>query len=229
MKIRKLDWDSDFFGVDVWECVLEEMEQMDAEMVFEQFEEPIFVYVKSKEKQQALTEYLMDEKVVLSKKGLLESNELSALYKPNSNQEYNALLDLAYQAGHDSRFKKDQFLSQKFKDLYQLWIDRTLTGDFGDGIVVKRVNGTIGGMITFGIDKVLTIGLIAVDHHLRGKQIGNWLLAQVEAYARNAGCNEVRVATQRTNEFAIRFYQRNSYSECEVEYIYHLNFYENSF
>lgn len=124
---------------------------------------------------------LVDEKVTYS--FLLEE---TSSYNHVENVEYftdnivpEELKNLTLQSGAYSRFRVDpNFRNDEYVTLYSRWIEKSVSGDMADHILVYKEGVKILGFITLKIGPVKgTIGLLAVDERYRGKSIGKKLLS----------------------------------------------------
>jgi len=239
VEIRRLDWDSEFFGLEVFgvyagttaaampqagpalEAVIGQLRQQNAGLAY------FFLPEDNSELRsmlQALGAKLYDEKVTYGKR--LAGDEGA---KPGGIEEYEGpctdeLLNLAYLAGHESRFKKDPRLSAWFEPLYKLWMVNSLNGAFADKVFVYRDGDSIRGMVTCKVrpDGTGSIGLIAST--VQGKGVGKWLVQAADAWFQTGRVGVSTVVTQKSNVQACRFYERTGFSEYKTEYVYHLWF-----
>ena len=139
------------------------------------------------------------------------------------------LIDLAISAGAYSRFHIDSHIPHdKFEAMYRQWIERSVTGDMADAVLVVPWNSggiahdRIAGMITLSESAgVARIGLIAVAAEVRGSGIGSALMRAAHrwTYARKA--REAQVVTQLANLPACRLYERSGYRLSRMQHIFH--------
>ena len=137
----------------------------------------------------------------------------------------NELLELAYISGNHSRFKIDPgFTEEEFRSLYKQWVINTLNGKYGDHIFGYYEENNLQGMVSIDSnipDAKGNIGLIAVNEHHQGQQIGSKMLSFVENWCTDHSINKLFVTTQRTNLKACRFYEMNDYAVSSINNIYH--------
>lgn len=221
MNHNYLEWDSNFFETEVYKCICDDISLFDASKL-----------------SNGLT-YLFSKKEIIDLKGLLYDQKVT--FKKNIHQHQikidqnievvsadseisEELLKLSYQSGEYSRFKKDPKIpSNKFLDLYQLWIVNSVNRSFSDEVFVYKVDGVEVGMITVKKQQdFCKIGLLAVDNSQRGKGIGKKLMDAAEKWALEHGCVTIFVETQQNNMLACEFYKKRSYHVDQKEYIYHL-------
>jgi dTDP-4-amino-4,6-dideoxy-D-galactose acyltransferase len=140
-----------------------------------------------------------------------------------------ALIELAISAGAYSRFRADsRICRQKFELMYERWIERSVTKELADAVMVAPLtcgdatDQRLGGVITVAESGgVASIGLIAVAQAVRGKGIGSCLLHAAHRWMRDRGAYEARVVTQLANLPACRLYERSGYRLLRVQNYYH--------
>jgi len=219
--IKKLSWDSDFFGYPVGKILIDKKNKFDSVIPKKKYK---LIYVFSKE-ELAIKDSLVDKKVILHKK-ITNTQVQVACFEYNSKKHsYKELLELTYLSGKFSRFNTDiNFTNSEFKQLYKLWIDKSVEKKNAFSVIVKLVNNTIAGFMTLQEQDKSTssIGLIAVAALYQGKNIASELIKQGEFIAAKKGYTKIQVATQLDNIPAMNLYKKNSFNIKEINYIYHL-------
>jgi dTDP-4-amino-4,6-dideoxy-D-galactose acyltransferase len=233
---RRLDWDSQFFGMEVFAVNLSTgNEDIDIQKIAGTLRKEgaglayFFLQQKTTGWQQQLAAVgaiLYDEKVTYSK----QLGPLSGA-PPEKIERYmggatDELLELAFLAGHDSRFKKDPRLSPFFERFYTMWVINSLNGSMADRVFVYRTENRIAGLVSckIGNDKTGNVGLIATAAAYQGKGIGTALLRATEAYYSGNDVATSTVVTQKSNSQACFFYEKAGFAEYKTEYVYHLWF-----
>jgi dTDP-4-amino-4,6-dideoxy-D-galactose acyltransferase len=231
--IKKLQWDSGFFGFPVGVAYLNEKPR---------WEEFVQVF-KHKMSGYRLIYLITGEKVIVPewvlKKFHGRSINQKVLFSKNISgeecdipeyiTEYHEthvnddLIDLAHLSGYYSRFKIDSnFVAGKFKELYATWIKRSLDRSIADKIFVARHNGRIAAMLSCKYDNATcNIGLVAVHESEQGKGTGRYLMQLAENHAYNGGLTSIHVPTQSNNIIACRFYEKLGYSPINITNYYH--------
>lgn len=132
------------------------------------------------------------------------------------------LLQLSYESGKYSRYHLDKNMpSSVFETLYGLWIKRSLNGEIAIDVLGYVDNGRILGILTYRQkDNEVTIGIIAVDSQSSGQGIGTKLMQSFLA-SLPVG-TKVNVATQKCNEIACHYYEKNGFHVEDVTNIYHI-------
>lgn len=228
MTLRRLDWDSDFFGREVGRLDLNNV-SLDVETIPESFS---FVYIFS---DRPLTDaelqcsrgsiHLADEKRIYHKQQLNISTVREGIQSFHPDRKIpERLYELAIQSGHHSRFSTDPHLPPSyFQQLYRTWLERSVSRAIADEVLVYETEGQIRGFVTLGIKNGRPdIGLIAVHTNDRSSGIGAALLQAAEQWAvQSAHRSEIQVVTQGSNQGACRFYEKNEYMVDTVNYVYH--------
>lgn len=165
---------------------------------------------------------LVDEKVIYAQ-SKLDSFEfatcaVSALKKPLSDD----LLQLAYESGKYSRYILDEKLpSSVFPTLYRLWMEKSLSGEIADDVLVIQKDGKQVGMLTYKIENnVYEIGLVAVSPKYAGNGVGTSLMQSFLSIVEKS--SEIEVATQKHNSVACHYYEKNGFKVKSITNIYHL-------
>ncbi len=222
MSIKRLDWDSNFFGYEVGE--------IGKDSDFSESENYHLIVLKQKREEEIEIEGFIksfqETKVVFNKK--LEKNSLK-LFK-NSIIDFDDevidkefLYSLAFESGKFSRFRLDSnFPKHKFELLYTKWVDNSINKQFADKIFyVKEIDDIVGFVTLKNNNKFSTIGLIAVSENYQGRGLGKKLLLRVEEYCISQNIFEVKIPTQKENKAACHFYNKMGYNINEELIIKH--------
>jgi dTDP-4-amino-4,6-dideoxy-D-galactose acyltransferase len=219
--IKRLDWDSSFFEIEVGEFLLVAKNNANSE----NFD---LLYVKNEkdfELELVGFENLFSETKVVFSKSLFESqfeNQNVFLLK-DTHYNMDEIYELAYESGKYSRFFLDaNFKATKFQELYQKWVDNSINNTFADAVLVYQENNQTMGFVSYKINNgTATIGLIAVSPNHQGKGIGGILLKYVEKTLCQNNVKTLFIPTQKTNEAACNFYKKQGYSIHEATIIKH--------
>ena len=227
--IERLDWDSTFFKFEVGKIYLSE--NTDVNEVLNNFNKSPFelVYlftnpangeVQKELKRSGLE--IADQKVLFAKSILNATKQETSVVA--INEMIPGILELAYQSGEYSRFKKDQRLDVFFKPLYKLWIENSLNGNFDDEVfVVKNNENVLQGLLTIKkAGSTGKIGLLAVNRNSRRSGVGEKLINQSEYWCFKHHLNELEVVTQMDNKPGFKFYIDRGFTVKKTENIYHL-------
>ncbi|MES2648320.1 MAG: GNAT family N-acetyltransferase [Bacteroidota bacterium] len=224
--IKKRHWDSEFFDLCIGELYTTN------KTVFEELltigDAYDLVYIHSQEELAFNTNSFPAYVKLLFEKELIESdysiNKIISLDHSVHSSQYEALLALAFSSGQHSRFKvDDRFGGPRFKLLYKLWLDNSLSRSFALDLLAHSDDNLIDGFVTLAhVDlNTAAIGLIAVHENARGKGIGGALLKAASNLAITKGYKYLQVATQEDNLAAVVFYEHNGFNAKSKTYTYH--------
>jgi len=232
--LKRLDWDSDFFGYNVGRI---ELSAADGNVLAEILKDAVKQKFNLLYWSIPVTDVDSDSAAVANKgfhaSRMITYHQLlnikSIPETPFQTESYlydevtSGLLSLALQSGHMSRFRKDpNFAPGKFGEMYRLWIERSVSGEIADLVVVSKDNETIRGFATVKCNNNTgRIGLVSVDAASRGMNIGTRLIDYIKIYCISKGCYDLYVDTQHDNEAANRFYRKCGFKVFADKNIYH--------
>tara|TARA_B100001564_G_C20664805_1_gene683240 strand:- start:2218 stop:2910 length:693 start_codon:yes stop_codon:yes gene_type:complete len=222
-KIKKLDWESTFFGFEVGK--IEIFNSLNTEQIPKIISQSPFLLIQLFSKIN-LSGFLktdpIDIKLTYFKK-VPKKTSFDNIYIKSANEDLDgSLVSLAKEAGIYSRFKKDNSLNSKFEKMYELWMNKSLERELANEVFVHQKE-KINGMVT--IKKIIDeakIGLMSVNSDLVNKGIGTQLLKSVESWSIDLNLKSISVATQQENYKACAFYEKNNFIVREKIYIYHI-------
>lgn len=220
MEIRKLEWDSLFFGFFIGDVFIENNHPSNSVVFNSEFY--TFIQVRSKSNFNIFSDThsvsYSEIKIVFSKK-IDQVSEIEDDVKDFDDFpiEEKTLYELAYESGKYSRYKQDENISDfKFKEFYRLWISNSINKSFADKIFYISENENILGFVTLKIkDGEGFIGLIAVSSNFQGKGLGKKLLLKAENYCFLNNVNTLHIPTQFENIPACNFYRKLGYEISE--------------
>jgi dTDP-4-amino-4,6-dideoxy-D-galactose acyltransferase len=225
MKFNYLEWDSSFFGKKICKVDANSSDSLTDIKDHMEKEGIDMCYIFSKDKMEHFElegAKLVDEKTIFSKPVMAESKLDTKQINSYSGIATDQLKSLALLSGTFSRFRIDEMLNHKFKDLYTIWLERSLKHEIADDVLIFYENSEMAGFVSYKIvGDVCIIGLIAVDAKYQGLKIGTKLLRAVEECCLRAGAKKIDVATQGLNKQACAFYEKAGYLVTKVENIYH--------
>ena len=220
--IKKLEWDSDFFGIKVGELILNTDTEINNELDYD------LIYVKLN------AEYNLSLKNftnTFSETKILFSKELKTLHSLNNevksisetDHDIDQIYELAFESGKQSRFKLDEKIGKEnFEKLYKAWVDNSLNYKFATDVLLYKINADVAGFVTYKIEsEIATIGLIAVSEIYQGQGIGKKLLQEVENRLIQNKIQQLNIPTQLENSQACNFYKNNDYQIIETTNIKH--------
>jgi GNAT superfamily N-acetyltransferase len=220
--IRKLEWDSLFFNLNVGELSINDYKDS---LDYSDFD--LFYVISSDDFDLELKGFKnsFSEQKIKFHKELKELQQLSDnvfSYK-ETDYEIQEVYELAYESGKQSRFLLDKnFEPEKFKEMYRLWIDNSISTNFADDVLLYKHEGKTVGLLTYKtIEKNAFVGLIAVSYEHQGKGIGGIMLKHLETVLYAKGIYNLTIPTQDQNKQACYFYNKIGYSISEKTYIKH--------
>lgn len=226
MELTRLNWDSDFFNLEVGKIVLDtdNFFQPEELNVITSGYDLVYIFTENKEPENYGLKAI-DKKVVfemLLDDLCCEIMQDISVYEP-SESNYSKLLELAYLSGKYSRFRLDKsFGETAFKKLYKTWIDKFIASRFNGRVFVKLIHRELVGFITIEtIKSQALIGLIAVDPKFQGQGIANQLLQKSLNFAKENGVKKLVVTTQNDNTPAMKLYSAFGFSIKSKTNIYH--------
>lgn len=221
-KPKLLSWDSDFFSFRIGLIELHSniIHEKDLKEVISDFK---LIYLVSENPVKKKFECFYDCKIWFSIEEVEKSFIADQQVFLNNRELTPDLLQLTYESGHLSRFKRDpNFSEENFKKLYKAWIINSLKGDMADVVFVTKNKNKITGFVTVSIsEKFGTVGLIAVSPKMRGMGLGKKLIERASNFCLEQNVNELRIPTQEENLKAINFYKKLGFKEISRKYIYH--------
>lgn len=130
---------------------------------------------------------------------------------------------LAIQSGEYSRFAVDpKFPREKFISLYKSWAKRSLDKSIASEVLVIREGEKTVGFVTLGEKNNRgDIGLIAIDSAFRGRKYGEKLVSASQRWFAYNGFKSGQVVTQGNNLPACNLYKKCGYEINRIEYFYH--------
>ncbi len=211
--IKRLNWDSDFFEIEVGEL---EFSAFDSALNFQDFD---VLYVSSEcdfSLQLANFENSFSETKITFSKNLVETDSSSDAIFSISDIKYDTqkLYELAFESGKQSRFLlDDKFGRDKFKELYKKWIDNSISKKFATDVLLFEKESESVGILTYKIaDRNASVGLFAVANSEQGNGIGRELLQKLEAVLFEKGVSNLEIPTQLSNSQACNFYKKSGYN-----------------
>jgi len=234
-QIEKLEWDSNFFHYPVGRLIATDSLPNIFSYICQQAQlyKYHLIYIFVHPQNNVVNKFLIDKAIPLVdekvtyimdlKQSILQAadNNLRNIIKQEVTPE---IVDLALQSGEYSRFKIDpNFKNNEFKQLYQEWIKKSLSGELAKSVIGYYNNSQIKGILTIGDkNQRADIGLLAVHASARGQGIGKKMVQFAINSAKQMGYRQLQVITQKNNLAACQFYEKCGFKVESVDNIYHL-------
>lgn len=236
MKIEKLCWDSDFFGLNIGKVEID-IDNFNPILFKEEANDNKFdlVYafclqhILPIDKIESAKLDLLDIQLTMSKEFIKDDylHEPYVLKTSLSDSELIECYKIAEEISIHSRFYKESLIgSELTKRLYRKWIDNALNNSFSDGIIVTKNNGIISGIHIVKTDYQNQIGncsLIGVNDLYKGKRLGQNLWQQANSYwANESNIAKTKVPFSINNVGSFNFHLKMGFNKIEeIKYIYH--------
>ena len=227
MEIRKLQWDSEFFGLRIGRADIQSLDDaVDLALMHYDLKyqyDLLYVFSKKGLGFDAIGAELVDEKILYSKycENRDECKDVMLYQQLVPN---DSLYKLALVSGGYSRFKLDERLPKgSYEHLYRKWIEKACPQEgTNKQIFAYAPEGFAKGMITVDFDgDKAQIGLVAVDTDCQHQGVGTKIMSTLEYYLYRKGVMTIDVATQAANKDACRWYEKNGFRVESVTPIYH--------
>lgn len=222
--IKRLNWDSDFFGYEVAKMQFE----VESEIDLTETSPFALTYLFSTTEKPEIEEKLVDIKCEYIKelKRDFTENTMEIVEYLSTDYAFKDIKKLVNLSGIYSRFKKDpKFSNNEFEKMYSIWFEKSLNNsEKGLGkIFIINDESTIGGFVTLDFEDAnnARIGLIATSINAQGKGYASQLIKKCEAECISRKIVYLKVATQGINEAAKRLYEKNNFILDSKTYIYH--------
>jgi dTDP-4-amino-4,6-dideoxy-D-galactose acyltransferase len=228
MEIKRLEWDSDFFGLRIGRAEINSAEEArtlsdQSASVKESFD---LVYVVAPHNIGFLASNakMVDAKVVyaLSDSFCSEENQDVMLWDRTKGVT-DDLLYLALVSGKYSRFKLDDGFPQgSFERLYSCWIEQSVNHTLATDVFCYMIDGIPRGLVTLDNNNGIgNIGLVAIHEDFQHRGIGTAMMLHVIHYATMKQCVKLSVATQLVNEPACRLYEKSGFAVESITDVWH--------
>ena len=222
MKIWRPEWDCDFLKLEVRSVQLNDGDDVNAAIEMIQMGNVDFLQIFMRNETSETIDGLkrlganyFGTKIEYGKTLSADDREVCAGVKI-ARQLCPEMYELAFQAGHQSRYRLDSRLRKYFEPMYRIWMEKILTEPANyfllhvdtDGILLCHQNGRIE--------------LLAVAERARRRGIAGKLCMEAENIWRHAMVKNIKVATQGENINACRFYEAIGFKRESSTGIWHL-------
>lgn len=228
MKINRLDWDSNFFGLRIgWVEIQSEKDGffLESQRNFLKMDyDLIYVFSNHGLNFGAHEAKLVDEKIVytLSEDFCMEDCPNVILWETEKGVT-DELLHLALVSGGHSRFKLDErFPVGSYERLYSRWIEQSVSHSIASEVFCYMIDNSPKGLVTLDVTEGCgTVGLVAIHEDFQRKGIGTAMMRHVIHYAHRNQCRKLSVATQLKNFSACKLYEKSGFELESVTDVWH--------
>lgn len=221
--MKKLQWDSDFWGIDVFHIYNIETLKFD-----DIFDKKILIQALPNVSDLTFIHKLeendfkfQESKVTLIKNKFNVQNVNCSQFKPLSVEDLKPYANNIYELyGNNSRY--NLFPSEKVNEFYYTWLIKSTVGQMDDECIGYFIDGQLAGFITYKIiENYIVIGLLGVFPSFRGLGISQLLLSYVDKFAEIKSSKGIKVSTQGKNTSAINAYIKNGYQIKSIDHWYY--------
>lgn len=237
MNIKKLDWDSRFFGIKVGKIDISVKDTFDyvgfeSQALSENYR---LIYV-IKQDEILPGDFTVKGNFKLMDIQLVASRQISIKetfrqpYKLRTllnEKELKECYEIAEQVSEVSRFNYEPLIGpQKTREMYRKWVDNAIDSSFNDGILLYKEKNKVIGLHIIRSDQKTGIGycsLIGVDRDHKRMNVGNklWDMA-ISYWAYERGFDKFVVPFSLQNLSSFNFHLKLGFNKIqEVKYIYH--------
>jgi GNAT superfamily N-acetyltransferase len=225
-----LEWDSLFFKKRIYQlCVENDFSENDKLFLADTDADLIYIVAGDTNERidtvcKKLGAKLVDTKVTYEKMIPDSANASSKLKYKSVHHLTQDLESMVYLSGKFSRFQSDEYLRPFFQPLYLEWIQKSLTREIADDVIVAYSDSglEVAFFTVSHKNNIGNIGLIAVHEKHQGKGIGYDLLLKAEEWFIDRGISKYNVITQASNIPACKLYEKKLCEQKSLKYIYHL-------
>ncbi|MGJ9458085.1 GNAT family N-acetyltransferase [Oceanobacillus sp. CF4.6] len=221
--MEKLQWDSDFWGIDVYH--LNNHKNMKVEEISST---NCLVQALPKVNDLEFIHYLeckgfsfKESKVSLQKEVHTKINIEKSNFRPLTLSELEQYDDVFFDLfGGNTRY--NIFSEKKINEFYNTWVLNSIVGKMDDEAIGFFQNEKLAGIVTYRFHSTtITIGLMAVLPEFQGKSISQLLLSYVDNIAIKKNINRIRISTQGKNINALNAYIKNGYRILSIDHWYY--------
>lgn len=237
MKIEKLNWDSNFFGLKIGKISITQDAELDWHGLKEaaDAEKYELVYVFKFQKMLPWEIVLkagldlVDIHITMTKK-FIKEDYLNIPYDFRTElteAEKNECYSIAEETAIVSRFYKEKNIGPIItKKLYRKWIDNTLDKSFADGLFLDKESNSVSGIHLIKTDSINKLGyftLTGLRPKFKRMGVGNKLWMQSFAYwANESEIERIKSPFSFQNLESFNFHLKMGFEKIEeIKYIYH--------
>lgn len=221
--MKKLKWDSDFWGIEVFH--LEKSKEIKEELISSS---TYMIQSLPHVSDLKFINYLENNSFnFVESKITLQKALTNSIYIANNKFKLLTLQDLIYHRGDfynlfgkNSRF--EFFTPAKVNEFYYTWLVNSIKGEMDDAVIGYYMGNRLAGFVSYRMGQSnLTIGLLAVFPEFQGKSVSQKLLNYVDYIALEKNIKSIQIATQGKNIHALNAYIKNGYHISSINHWYY--------
>ncbi|MDD4309063.1 MAG: GNAT family N-acetyltransferase [Candidatus Cloacimonetes bacterium] len=216
-------WDSQFFGKEIYELVLDDADTKNPAEILQAYPTVFWQSQTNIGDFKHINLLLQSGFTWASNSVKFAKTSLNALPKQNvltkarmeDLEQIRLYLPGLYT---DSRYRIRGFFTEADADrFYDIWLQKAYSGDFDDEILVLLMGDVAAGFVTLKyLNQHAKIGLIGVNPAFTAKGIGTSILSSLEAHCQTMEISTISVQTQLANLPAIKLYAKMGYNITEI-------------
>jgi Acetyltransferases len=221
--MRKLQWDSDFWGIEIFQ--IDDATDFDIDRLLNN---PPFIQALPNVSDLNFIHFLESNGFLFKEsKVTLYKNQINKLTdRINSFQQLSSKEIESYQQkfyvlfGKNSRY--NIFPKNKVNKFYYTWVLNSIDGKMDDKCIGYYVDQHLAGFVTYRTrNKEISIGLLAVMPEFQGKGVSQLLLGYIDRVAIENDVSSVNISTQGTNISALNAYIKNGFKIKRIDHWYY--------
>ena len=217
--MKKLEWDSDFWGIPYYQLdSLDEIASIDENRAFYQI---ILDDLEIKNSNLLSTFTFLEAKIEMSKVISIENSFCDKLDKIKlEDVELNS--NVFFQMfGTISRFR--MFDQEKVNEFYNTWLTNSILGKFDSNAIGYYKNNKLAGFATYRIhNDELHVGLLGVFPEYQKMGISQKIMLGLEYEASKNSVSMVRISTNTLNIAALNAYMKSGFKIDSVRYWFYV-------
>lgn len=219
--MEKLTWDSEFWGVDVYNVV--NIENIKIDKVKKYLVQILL------DRNSLLNNKIMNSELRLieTKINLLKDVKETCIIDKNLFRKIVEEDLIKYKDeffnlfGQNSRFR--MFPKQKVNDFYYMWLINSMKEEYDSNVIGYYVNHKLAGFITYKFSSdSIHIGLVGVFKDFQRKGISSQLIYYVENQLLDNNLSKIRISTNSFNLPALNTYIKNGFIIEDINYWYYM-------
>ncbi|MGX2950618.1 dTDP-4-amino-4,6-dideoxy-D-galactose acyltransferase [Ursidibacter sp. B-7004-1] len=220
MRTERNQWESDFFGREIYQIYLDELiptKDINIPLFHQATSGDILYQAKILSTDLAKIDFLQAQGFRFVQGEMIFQLDLAKYTKdltafPSCRlataQDLPTLKSLVATAFPNSRFRPPYFTQAENQRFYQQWIENAVKGEFDDLCLIAEQNGELQGAVSLRYNgEQAKIGLLAVSPEHQQQGVGKRLLHSAILQAKAQNTTQLEITTQLNNPQAIGLYQ----------------------
>lgn len=232
--IKKLDWDSHFFGLKIGQYEESTLSEKRASGFYQEFKKAgfdcVYFFLDPNDPESLATAerhrlFLVDVRMhyeLAKQDGADLRSPGFHLLDPHDSGKRRQVLLMSEDLARASRFYFDRRFRPKAAKMYKIWAEKMMADKDSAVIMNLKKKGEVIGFAACTVKGELgELVLVYVAEQARGRGIGEEVVKAGVEWSLNRGAKRVTVKTQLRNVAANRLYQKAGFVITESRLIYH--------